>query len=63
MTYQRKAKDTADAREYLYGVDNIVIYHYNEWLLKCHGSCRIGVPEQKSDIEKTRKMLRLRVFW
>ena len=63
MTYQWKAKDKVNAREDLYGVANIVIYHYNERLLKCRGSRGIGVPEQKSDIVKTRKMLRLRVFW
>ena len=34
---------------------------YNErlLLLKCRGSRGIGVPEQKRDIVKTRKMLRL----
>ena len=63
MTYQWKAKDFANAREYLYGVANIVIQRYNTRLLKCRNSRGIGVPEQKRDIEKTRKMLRLRVFW
>jgi hypothetical protein len=63
MTYHWKAKDFANAREYLYGVANIVIQRYNnKRLLKCHNSRGIGVPEQKRDIEKTRKMLRLRVF-
>jgi hypothetical protein len=28
-----------------------------------HGSRGIGVPEQKRDTVKTRKMLRLQVFW
>ncbi len=50
MTYQWKAKDMVNAREDLYGVANIVIYHYNEWLLKFRGSHRIRVPEQKRDI-------------
>jgi hypothetical protein len=63
MTYQWKAKDLANAREYLYVVANIVIHRYNERLLKCRGSCGIGVPEQKRDTVKTLKMLRLRVFW
>jgi hypothetical protein len=63
MTYQWKAKDMVSVQEDLYGVVNIVIYHYNEQLLKCRGSRGIGVPEQKSDIVKTLKMLRLRVFW
>jgi hypothetical protein len=63
MTYQWKAKDLANAREYLYGVANIVIQCYNEQLLKCRGSRGIGVPEQKRDIVKTIKMFRLRVFW
>jgi len=62
MTYQWKAKDLANAREYLYGVANIVIQCYNEQLLKCRGSRGIRVPEQERDIEKTRKMSRLRVF-
>jgi hypothetical protein len=44
MTYQWKAKDLANAREYLYGVANIVIQRYNELLIKCHGSHGIGVP-------------------
>jgi len=30
MTYQWKAKDMVNAWEDLYGVANIVIYHYNE---------------------------------
>ena len=58
MTYQWKAKDMVNAQKDLYGVANIVIYHYNERLLKCCGSRGIGVPEQKSDIVKTRKMER-----
>jgi hypothetical protein len=62
MTYQWKAKDLTNAQEDLYGVANVVICCYNEWLLKCHGSCGIGVPEQKWDILKTRKMLRLQVL-
>ena len=62
MTYQWKAKDLANAREYLFGVAYIVICCYNEPLLKCHGSHGIGVPEQNRDIVKARKMLRLRVF-
>jgi len=62
MTYQWKAKDLANAREYLYGVANIVIQRYNERLLKCRGSCGIGVPEQKIDIVKTRKMLCFEFF-
>ena len=56
MTYQWKAKDLVNAQEYLYGVANIVIYHYNELLLKCPGSRGIGVPAQKRDIAKTLKM-------
>ncbi len=40
----------------------IVICCCNERLLKCHGSREIGVPEQKRDIVKARKTLRLRVF-
>jgi hypothetical protein len=55
MTYQWKAKDLANAREYLYGVANIVIKHYNERLLKCRGSRGIGVPEHKRDTEKLLK--------
>ena len=47
MTDQWKAKDLANALEDLYGVANIVIYRYNERLLKCRGSRGIGVPEQK----------------
>ncbi len=62
VTYQTKAKDLANAREYLYGVANIVIQRYNARLLKCLGSRGIGIPDQKSDIVKTRKMSRLRVF-
>ena len=46
MTYQWKAKDLANSREDLYGVANIVIYRYNEQLLKCRCSRGIGVPEQ-----------------
>jgi hypothetical protein len=46
MTYQWKAKDLANSREDLYGVANIVIYRYNEQILKCRGSRGIGVPEQ-----------------
>ena len=56
MTYQWKAKDLANAREYLYEVANIVIQRYNEQLLKCLGSRGIGVPEQKKDIVKTHKL-------
>jgi hypothetical protein len=52
MTYQWKAKDLANTREYLYGVANIVIQRYNEQLLKCRGSRGIRVPEQERDIEK-----------
>ena len=63
MTYQWKAKDLANTREYLYGVAKIVIQRNNERLLKCCGSRGIRVPEQKRDIVKTLKMLRLRVFW
>ena len=59
MTYQWKAKESVNAREDLYGVANIVIYHYNEQLQKCCGSLGIGVPEQKRDIVKIRKLLRL----
>ena len=63
MTYQLKAKDMTNSLEYLHGVANILIYHYNKRLLKCRGSRGIGVPEQKRDIIKTRKMLRLRAIW
>ena len=63
ITYQWKAKDLANAWEYVYGVANIVIQCYNKRLLKCRGSRGIEVPEQKRDIVKTLKMLRLRVFW
>ena len=52
----------ANAQEYLYGVANIVIKRYIERLLKCRCSRGIGVPEQKRDIVKTRKMSRLQVF-
>ncbi len=55
---QWKAKDMVNAQKDIYGVANIVIYDYNERLLKCCGSRGIGVPEQKSDIVKTRKMER-----
>ena len=63
VTYQWKAKDLANAREYLYEVANIVIQRCNERLLKCLGTRGIGVPEQKRDIVKTRKITRLRVFF
>jgi hypothetical protein len=46
-----------------YGVAKIVIQRNNERLLKCCSSRGIRVPEQKRDIVKTLKMLRLRVFW
>ena len=53
VTYQWKAKDLANAQEYL----------YDERFQKCLGSRGIGVPEQKRAIVKTRKMSHLRVFW
>jgi hypothetical protein len=56
ITYQWKAKNMANALEYLYGVANIVIQHYNELLPKCCGSRGIGVTEQKRDIVKTLKI-------
>jgi hypothetical protein len=48
MTHHWKAKDMVNVREVLYGVANIVLYHYNERVLNCRGSRGIGVPEQKS---------------